>query len=89
MSDNLPKKMEPMFLPDVETNPQPGPWADAIRTMQGGEYPQIWHMFAFRPDATIHLARFTQEVMREPGPLTPGMRELIAAYTSAHNHCPF
>jgi hypothetical protein len=54
-----------------------------------GEYPQIWHMFAFKPDATIHLARFTQEIMREPAPLTPGMRELIAAYTSAHNHCPF
>ena len=91
MSENDPKKMEPMFLPDVEANPQPGPWADAIRTMQttNGEYPQIWHMFAFKPEATIHLARFTQEVMREPGPLTPGMRELIAAYTSAHNHCPF
>src|SRR5947209_5902398 len=79
--------MEPMFLPDVEKNPQPGPWADAIRTMQqaGGEYPQIWHMFAFRPDATTHLARFTQEIMREPGPLTPGLRELIAAYTSSRN----
>lgn len=91
MSENDPKNMEPMFLPGVEANPQPGPWADAIRMMQtaSGEYPQIWHMFAFKPEATIHLARFTQEVMREPGPLTPGMRELIAAYTSAHNHCPF
>ena len=59
--------MKPMFLPDVEKNPQPGPWADAIRSMQqaGTEYPQIWHMFAFKPEATSHLARFTQEIMRE------------------------
>ena len=83
--------MEPMFLPDVESNPQPGPWADAIRMMQqaGTEYPQIWHMFAFKPEATTHLARFTQEIMRETGPLTPGLRELIAAYTSSRNQCPF
>ena len=82
---------DPMFLPDVERNPKPGPWADSIRTMQaaGKEYPQIWHMFAFRPDATEHLARFTQEVMRGPAPISPGMRELIAAFTSAQNHCPF
>jgi hypothetical protein len=84
-------KMEPMFLPGVENNPQPGPYADALRTMQaiGPEYPQIWHLFAFKPDAAGHLARFTQEIMREPGPLSPWLRELIAAYTSARNDCPF
>ena len=80
-----------MFLKDVEDNPQPGAWADAIRTMQstGAEYPQIWHMFAYKPEATIHLARFTQEILREPGPLSPGVRELIAAFTSVRNDCPF
>jgi hypothetical protein len=84
-------KMEPMFLPGVEDNPQPGPYADNIRMMQasGAEYPQIWHMFAYLPKATDHLARFTQEILRGPGPLSPGIRELIAAYTSYHNHCPF
>ena len=83
--------MEPMFLPEVEKNPKPGPWADSIRTMQkaGGEYPQIWHMFAYLPGATDHLARFTHEMLRGPAPLSPGMRELIAAYTSYQNHCPF
>ena len=83
--------MEPLFLPGVEKNPQPGPHADMIRMMQasGSEYPQIWHMFAFRPKATQHLARFTQEIMREPGPISPGMRELIAAFTSYQNDCPF
>ncbi len=83
--------MKPMFLAGVEGNPQPGPYEKMIRMAQsaGMEYPQIWHMFAFRPDATEHLARFTQEIMRGPAPLSPGMRELIAAFTSYRNDCPF
>ncbi len=83
--------MKPMFLPAVERHAEPSPYLDAIQAMKaaGKEYPQIWHLFAFRPQATQHLARFTQEVMREPAPLSPGLRELIAAYTSARNHCPF
>ena len=83
--------MDPMFLPGVENNPKPGPYADNIRMMQqaGREYPQIWHLFAFLPQATQHLAMFTQELMREPGPISPGLRELIAAYTSYRNDCPF
>lgn len=83
--------MKPMFLPGVENNPKPSPYADAVQIMNAGgqEYPQIWSLFAFLPRATHHLAQFTQEVMREPGPLTPGFRELIAAYTSAQNDCPF
>ena len=83
--------MEPMFLPGVENNPRPGPFRDLIRTMQaqGAEYPQIWHMFAFLPQAAAHLARFTQEILRGPAPLSPGLRELIAAFTSHQNDCPF
>ena len=81
--------MKPMFLRDVEENPKPSPYADAIRAMQGQEYPQIWHLFAYLPKATQHLAAFTQEIMRVPGPLPPGFRELIAAYTSSRNQCPF
>ncbi len=90
MSDEK-KSLPPMFLPGVESDPKPGPYADAIQMMKaaGPEYPQIWHMFAFQPRATEHLARFTQEIMREPAPLSPGVRELIAAYTSARNQCPF
>lgn len=80
-----------MFLPDVEQNPQPGPYKDLIEQMrrQGQEYPQIWYLFAFLPPATTHLARFTQEILRGPGPFSPGLRELIAAYTSYRNDCPF
>ena len=84
--------MKPMFLPDVERNPKNCGWRDAITLMQGtgaAEYPQIWHLFAYQPEATEHLARFTQAVLRGPAPISPGIRELIAAYTSARNHCPF
>lgn len=83
--------MEPMFLPGVEGDPKPSPYRDLIQNMQasGAEYPQIWHLFAYLPQATQHLARFTQEILRGPAPLSPGLRELIAAYTSYRNDCPF
>ncbi len=83
---------KPMFLPGVERNPQPGPYRDILHAAQaaGAEYPQIWHLFAYRPEATGHLARFTQEIMRGGGgSISPGIRELIAAYTSYRNDCPF
>lgn len=83
--------MQPIFLKEVEENPQSGPFRDALESMKasGAEYPQIWHLFAFRPHATDHLARFTQEIMRGESPLSPGFRELIAAWTSSQNRCPF
>ena len=86
-----PAQMKPMFLPEVEKNPQPGATADLIRIAQsaGAEYPKIWHLFAYRPEATAHLGAFTHEVMRGEGPIIPGLRELIAAYTSSANQCPF
>ena len=83
--------MQPMFVPGVEQNPKPSPYYDLIQQMQrqGAEYPQIWHLFAYLPTATDHLARFTQEILRGPAPLSAGLRELIAAYTSQRNDCPF
>ena len=84
--------MESMFLPGVEGDPKEGPWKkliDQMRQQGAAEYPQIWHLFAYLPSATQHLARFTQEILRGPAPISPGMRELIAAYTSVRNHCPF
>ncbi len=83
--------MDPMFLPDVEHAPKSGWYASAIaqKQQEGVEYPQIWHLFAYLPSATDHLARFTQEILRGPSPLSPGLRELIAAYTSRRNRCPF
>ncbi|MCU1263125.1 MAG: hypothetical protein JWO80_6010 [Bryobacterales bacterium] len=83
--------MKPMFLPDVEGSVKPSPYNSMIRTMQekGSEYPQIWHMLAYLPQASENLTRFTQEILRGPAPISPGMRELIAAYTSHQNDCPF
>lgn len=84
--------MEPMFLPQVENNPNArGAYAELARRVNaaGGPVSQIWHLFAFKPEMTKHLERFTQSVMRGPSPLSPGMRELIAAYTSARNRCLF
>ena len=83
--------MDPMYLRDVEGHEGSGPWADAIQRMRQAAVPvpQIMHLFAFKPDRTGHLAAFTQGVMRGPSPLSPGQRELIAAFTSRRNDCPF
>ncbi|HEV2176102.1 MAG TPA: peroxidase [Terriglobia bacterium] len=89
--------MDPMFLHDVEASPGGGPYAGLIRAARAagpapnvsGPVSQIFHLFAFKPRMTDHLARFTQEVMRGPSPLSPGLRELIAAFTSAENRCPY
>jgi hypothetical protein len=83
--------MEPMFLTDVEEFNGDDNYSRAIEMMKraGPEYPQILHMFSFKMNATVHLERFTQEIMREAAPLSPGVRELIAAYTSSLNQCPF
>lgn len=86
-----PVEMQPMYVPGVQNNPKPGPYFELIRAAQasGQEYWQIWHLFAFRPELTLHLARLTHEALRGPSPLSPGLRELIAAYTSYLNHCEF
>lgn len=83
--------MEAMFLGQLEEQPGAGPHAEIIRMLRAAKapIPQIFHLFAFKPSATQHLSRYTQEVMRGPSPLSPGMRELIAAFTSKENHCPF
>lgn len=86
-----PTRQAPMWLPDVETNPQPSPYADLIRMAEaaGREYWQIWNLFAFRPEVTSPLASFTEGIMRGPSPISGGLRELIAAYTSWTNQCEF
>lgn len=83
--------MEPMFLKDVGQHRGDDNYSHAIEMMRqaGQEYPQILHMFSFKMEATVHLERFTQQIMREAAPLSPGVRELIAAYTSSLNQCPF
>jgi hypothetical protein len=83
--------MEPMYLRDVENHVGSGMYAQLIQQARatGMPVPQIRFLFAFKPEVTDHLARFTQGVMRAPSPLSPGLRELIAAFTSRRNECPF
>jgi len=83
--------MDHMFLKDVEQHRGDDNYTRAIEMMKraGPEYPQILHMFSYKIGATMYLERFTQEMLREAAPLSPGIRELIAAYTSSLNQCPF
>jgi alkylhydroperoxidase family enzyme len=80
-----------MYLKDVETHESDSHYGRLIRKMReaGAPVPQIWHLFAFKPRMTEALSVFTQEVMRGPSPLSAGLRELIAAYTSRGNECLF
>lgn len=80
-----------IFLADVENNPQPGPYADAIASAKasGSEYWGIWNILAFRPQSAFHLCELSHELMFDDAPISSAMRELIAAYTSSLNHCDF
>jgi uncharacterized peroxidase-related enzyme len=79
------------YLPGVEAGLQPGPYQQLIdeAKARGAEYSKIWDLFAFRNDFTVHLARFTQGVIRTPASISTAARELIAAYTSYQNECAF
>ena len=83
--------MRPMFLPEVEQKNTGGAYAHLIEDLRaaGEPVPQIMHLFAYKPDRTDFLSRFTQSVMRGPSPLPAGIRELIAAFTSRRNDCLF
>ena len=80
-----------LYLPTVEASHQPGPYQKLIADARSrnAEYSKIWDLFAFRNDFTVHLARLSQGVMRQPATISPGLRELIAAYTSYQNECAF
>jgi uncharacterized peroxidase-related enzyme len=80
-----------LHLPDVERRPQPGIYHDLIAAARerDQEYSKIWDLFAYQQSFTIHLARFTHGVLRQPASISPGLRELIAAYTSYQNECAF
>jgi uncharacterized peroxidase-related enzyme len=82
---------EPMFLRGVEDNPRPGVYRDLIENAKasGGDYWQIWHMLAFDPEAAHHLAALSHTLMHNECAISPGLRELIATYTSSLNQCEF
>jgi len=80
-----------MFLKEIENQPAEGMTKIAFKKLRGaGEVvPEILHLFRFKRRSTDHLVRFTEEVMRGPSPLSPGMRELIGAFFSRRNQCSF
>ena len=80
-----------MFLKEVESRPATGIALIALRKMrdEGRTIPDILHLFRYKTRSTDHLVRFTDEVMRGPSPLTPGLRELIGAYVSKKNQYAF
>lgn len=82
---------QPMFLRGVEDNPKPSVYRDLIENAKswGGDYWQIWNLLAFDPEAAHHLAALSHALMHNEAPITPGLRELIAAYTSSLNQCEF
>ena len=80
-----------LYLPEVEIRHQPGVYRELIASARArnAEYPKIWDLFAFQQSFTIHMAQFTQGVLRQPTTISPALRELIAAYTSYQNQCAF
>jgi uncharacterized peroxidase-related enzyme len=80
-----------MFLKEIETKPAAGMTKIAFDTLRnsGETIPEILHLFRYKTRSTTHLVRFTDEVMRGPSPLSPGLRELIGAYFSKKNRCAF
>lgn len=78
-----------MFLPEVAEAVPEGFPEDPDPASDGPPVSGVVRLLAYRPEKTRHLGRFTQAVMRGPSELSPGQRELIAAFTSARNNCPF
>jgi uncharacterized peroxidase-related enzyme len=51
--------------------------------------PGIRSLVMFRPETGRHLYDLAQVLLRDPSPLTPAERELIATHVSARNNCTF
>src|SRR4051812_32695187 len=51
--------------------------------------PGIRSLVMFRPETGKHLYELAQVLLRDPSPLSPAERELIATHVSAKNNCGF
>ena len=58
-------------------------------TAHVGTQSDLRRLFAYRPLVAAPLLALTETVMRGPGALEQGERELIAALTSKRNDCDF
>jgi uncharacterized peroxidase-related enzyme len=52
-------------------------------------FPGISGGFTFRPETARPMRELAHVLLHEPNSLTPGERELIAAYVSSRNECHF
>lgn len=50
---------------------------------------KVYDVFAMRPETFGPFTDFCENVMRGPSSLSPGERELIGAFVSALNDCPY
>lgn len=50
---------------------------------------KVYDVFVRRPEIFGPLTEGFEGIMRGPSPLTPGQRELIGAYVSELNRCPY
>ncbi len=76
--------MKRLYIPGIEERAKPGGVYERViekTKSEHPEYPKIWDLFAFGEDFTGHLARFTNGLLRTPAVISPGLRELVAAYT--------
>jgi uncharacterized peroxidase-related enzyme len=91
MSTDVKNEQPPMFLRKVQENPKPSVYRDLLERAKetGGDSWQIWNLLAFDPEAAHHLAALSHKLLHDEAPLSPGFRELIAAYTSSLNNCEF
>lgn len=54
------------------------------------EYPGVRSLFMFRPETSVPLNGLVQKLLHDPHPtMSPGERELIAAYVSSLNTCKY
>ena len=53
------------------------------------DQPGIRGLFIYRPETALPLNQLAEVLLRGPGSLTPGERELIAAYVSGLNECQY
>ena len=55
----------------------------------GNDLPGISGLLQYRPETGRPLSALAETLLRAPNALSPGERELIAAYVSSRNNCTF
>ena len=56
---------------------------------EAGRLPGIAGLMAYRPETAAPLSALAETLLRAPSSLSPGERELIAAYVSGLNECTY